>query len=76
MLSLTNKQLKKILKKIERNKNLNQAYSSKWHKIVNFLYSNTGLSIAKVAKGGSDAKQTYYIVESTSKIYIRNISMR
>lgn len=57
---LTNKQLKEILKKIERNRNLNQAYSSKWHKVTNFLYYNTGLSIDKIAKGGSDAKLTFY----------------
>lgn len=58
--TLTNKQLKKILKKIERNKNLNQAYSSKWHKVANFLHNNTGLTIVKIARGGSEAKLTYY----------------
>ena len=40
------------------NPNLNQRYSSKWHKIVNFLYSNTNLKIRKVAQAGSLAKKT------------------
>lgn len=50
--------LKKILKKIEMNKNLNQLYSSKWHKVANFLYNNTGLTIAKVGQLGSIGKGT------------------
>ncbi len=35
-------------------------YTSKWHSIVNFLYNNTGFTIARVAKGGSIAKHTHY----------------
>lgn len=50
--------LRKILDKIEMNPNLKQLYSSKWHKIVNFLYSNTNLKIKKVAQAGSLGKQT------------------
>lgn len=40
------------------NPNLKQRYSSKWHKIVNFLYSNTNLKIRKVAQAGSLGKKT------------------
>lgn len=40
------------------NPNLKQRYSSKWHKIVNFLYSNTNLKIRKVAQAGSLGKNT------------------
>jgi len=50
--------LRKILDKIEMNPNLKQRYSSKWHKIVNFLYSNTDLKIRKVAQAGSLGKKT------------------
>lgn len=50
--------LRKILDKIEMNPNLKQRYSSKWHKIVNFLYSNTNLKIRKVAQAGSLGKKT------------------
>ncbi len=50
--------LRKILDKIEMNLNLKQRYSSKWHKIVNFLYSNTNLKIRKVAQAGSIGKKT------------------
>lgn len=50
--------LRKILDKIEMNPNLKQRYSSKWHKIVNFLYSNTNLTIRKVAQAGSLGKKT------------------
>lgn len=38
--------------------NLTQRYSSKWHKIVNFLYSNNNLKIQKVAQAGSLGKKT------------------
>ena len=58
-IELTKKQLKKILRKIDRDINLKRLYSSKFHKIVNFLYNNTGLKIAKVTEGGSGAKLTY-----------------
>ncbi len=40
------------------NSNLKQRYSSKWHKIVNFLYTNTNLKIRKVAQAGSLGKKT------------------
>ncbi len=50
--------LRKILDKIEMNPNLKQRYSSKWHKIVNFLYSNTDLKIRNVAQAGSLGKKT------------------
>ena len=40
------------------NPNLKQRYSSKWHKIVNFLYSNPNLKIQKVAQAGSLGKKT------------------
>ena len=50
--------LRKILDKIEMNPNLKQRYSSKWHKIVNFLYSSTNLKIRKVAQAGSIGKKT------------------
>ena len=55
---LNDPRLRKIIEKIEMNPNLNQRYSSKWHKIVNFLYSNTNLKIRKVAQAGSLAKKT------------------
>ncbi len=48
--------LRKILGKIEMNPNLKQRYSSKWHKIVNFLYSSTNLKIRKIAQAGSIGK--------------------
>jgi len=50
--------LLKIIEKIELNPNLRQRYSSKWHKVVNFLYSNTNLKIQKVAQAGSLEKKT------------------
>ena len=40
------------------NPNLKQRFSSKWHKVVNFLYSNTNLKIRKVAQAGSLGKKT------------------
>lgn len=40
------------------NPNLKQRYSSKWHKIVNFLYSNSNPKIKKVAQAGSLGKRT------------------
>ena len=40
------------------NSNLKQRYSSKWHKIVNFLYSSMNLKIRKVAQAGSLGKKT------------------
>lgn len=46
------------LKSINQNRNLKQLYTSKWKKMVNFLYNNTNLSIAKIAKAGSIAKNT------------------
>lgn len=49
--------LRKILDKIEMNPNLKQRYSSKWHKIVNFLYSGTNFKIRKVAQAGSIGKK-------------------
>ena len=58
-IELTKKQLNKIVRKIDRDANLKRLYSSKFHKIVNFLYHNTGLKIAKVSEGGSGAKLTY-----------------
>ncbi|MHA1272211.1 MAG: hypothetical protein ACTSQS_02125 [Promethearchaeota archaeon] len=57
---LNDKRLKAILKKIDSDPQMKQLYASKWHKIVNFLYNNTGLTIAKVAKSGSFAKHTEY----------------
>jgi len=57
---LNDKRLKEILDKINLNPKLKQIYDSKWHKIVNFLYCNTGLKIAKIAKSGSYPKQTAY----------------
>ena len=50
--------LRKILDKIEMNPNLKQRYSSKWHKIVNFLYSSNNLKIKRVAQAGSFGKRT------------------
>jgi len=55
---INDQRLRKILDKIEMNPNLKQRYSSKWHKIVNFLYSNTNLKIRKVAQAGSLGKET------------------
>lgn len=60
MIELYEKKLKSLLKKIDSNPQMKQQYSSKWHRIVNFLYNNTGLKIAKVAKSGSFAKHTEY----------------
>ena len=74
-IQLNDKQLKAILNKIERDNNLKRLYSSKFHKIVNFLYQNTGLKIAKITEGGSGAKLTYTcnsdldIIFATSKEY-------
>ena len=50
--------LKRILRKIETNSASNDIYSSKWHKVVNFLYHNSGLKMAKIAQAGSYAKGT------------------
>lgn len=75
-IQLIDKQLKAILNKIERDNNLKRLYSSKFHKIVNFLYNSTGLKIAKITEGGSGAKLTYTcnsdldIIFATSKDYI------
>ena len=57
---MNDKRLKEILDKIDLNRQLKQIYDSKWHKIVNFLYNNTGLKIAKIAKSGSYPKHTEY----------------
>ncbi|MFX0138021.1 MAG: hypothetical protein ACFFDN_30545 [Candidatus Hodarchaeota archaeon] len=57
---LSDKRLKEILKEIDQNPQMRQLYSSKWHKVKNFLYSNTNLKISKIAKGGSIAKHTAY----------------
>ncbi len=58
MNSLNNKNLKNILEEIDSDPQSKQYFSSKWHKIVNFLYNSTGLSIFKVAKAGSIGKLT------------------
>ena len=57
-LFINERKLRKILNKIEMNPNQKQRYSSKWHKVVNFLYSNTNLKIRKVAQAGSFGKKT------------------
>ena len=58
MISINNKTLKNILEEIDSDLDSIRYFSSKWHRIVNFLYNNTGLSIAKVAKAGSIGKLT------------------
>ena len=58
-IQIIDKKLKAILNKIERDNNLKRIYSSKFHKIVNFLYHNTGLKIVKITEGGAGAKLTY-----------------
>jgi len=52
--------LMQILNKTEMNNNLKQLYSSKWHKVANFLYNNIGLKIAKIGLLGSIGKGTAY----------------
>ncbi len=39
---------------------MKEQYSSKQHKVVNFLYNNTGLRIAEVGKSESQAKLTNF----------------
>jgi hypothetical protein len=60
MVDITKKQLKKVLNLIDQDISTKRLYDSQWHKIVNFLYSNTGLNIARIVKGGSLGKQTYF----------------
>lgn len=60
MVDITNKRLKIVLNLIDQDLNTKRLYDSKWHKIVNFLYSNTGFDIARIVKGGSLGKQTYF----------------
>ncbi len=50
--------LRKILNQIELDPEMRQLYDSRWHTIVNFLFNNTGIPIAKIAQVGSMAKGT------------------
>lgn len=55
---LSNSRLRQILTEIRPTQNQREFFQSKWLKIVHFLYNNTGYSISKVGKGGSQGKQT------------------
>ena len=74
-MKLNEMRLRQILNKINSDPQMKEQYSSKWHRVVNFLYSNTGLKIAEVGKSGSQAKLTDYndsdldVIFRTSKDY-------
>lgn len=61
MVDISKKQLNKVLNLIDQDLNRKRLYDSKWHKIVNFLFSNTGLDIARIAKGGFPRKRNLFL---------------
>lgn len=76
-MTLSNRRLRQILTQIYPSQNQQNFFHSKWLRIINFLYHNTGFTISKVGIGGSQGKRTetnqsdFDIIFACSDIYNR-----
>ena len=76
-MALSNRRLRRILSEIYPTQNQRNFFHSKWLRIINFLYHNTGFNISKVGIGGSQGKRTetyqsdFDIIFACSDIYNR-----